>query len=161
MQLLAALQARNAMGGVPPGGGPAALANQPTPGGPVTAPGFAGPQGAGPGSMGGGDTGSDYASMLSDLRRADPNILMRQLTRMKQIFAAMLTFYLESQPNVSGKIARVIPHIDSIISEAQKSASTAGAVRQPIAMGAAQPTPQGTSGGPGAMGAVGPSPMGP
>jgi hypothetical protein len=99
--------------------------------------------------------------MLSDLRRADPNILMRQLTRMKQIFAAMLTFYLESQPNVSGKIARVIPHIDSIINEAQKSASTAGAVRQPITMGAAQPTPQGMSSGPGAMGPVGPSPMGP
>ena len=149
MQLLAALQARNAMGGVPPGGAPAAVA-----GGHPT----------GPGPSAGGaspDAGSDYGSMLSDLRKADPGQTMRQLRFMKQILAAMLVHNLEPNPSISGKIAKVLPHIDNIIKEAERASSVNGAVRGPIQMGAAQPTPPNSPSaaggvGPGAMGAAGP-----
>lgn len=157
-QMLAAMTARNTGGGPNPGpgGSPGAVANQPTPGGPVSAPGFGGPAGATPG----GDAGADYlSSVMADLRRADPGMMGRQVNRMKQIFAAMLTFSLDTMPNVAGKIAKVIPHVDAILSEIQKASSVDGAVRNPIQMGAAMPTPQSptsTGVGPGGMGAMGP-----
>ena len=148
------------MGGMPPGGAPAAVA-----GGPPTGPGpsaggapFPGP--TGDISGGGGDVGSDYSSMLSDLRKADPNMLMNQLKRIKQIFAVLLVNYLEPLPNVAGKISKVIPHIDAIIKEAERASSTSGAIRPGIQMGAASPRPTtggaATGIGPGAMGSVGP-----
>ena len=152
MQMLAALAARS---GGAPGGAPGAVAGGP-PGAPGAPPGGAPPGAGAPGGdagggPGGGDnTGGDYSSMLSDLRRADPQTLMRQLHQMKSIFAVLMVHYLESLPNVAGRISKVIPHIDNVIKEAEKAASVSGAVRNPIAMGAAQPTPQSpnASGGP-------------
>ena len=160
MALLSALSARTAMGGMPPGGGPAAVAGGPPPGpGGPPAP----PMG-GPGGPGGGDAGGDISSMLSDLRGADPNVTMSQLKFMKQILGAMLVHNMERNPNVSGKIAKVIPHFDAILKELDKAAQVTGAVRQPIAMGAAM-TPStagggagmGPGAGPGDMGAMGPT----
>ena len=159
MALLSALSARSSMGGIPPGGSPAAVAGgppSPVPGGPSGSP-MAGPGAGGPG--GGGDAGGDFSSMLSDLRGADPAVTMNQVKFIKQIFGAMLVHNMEPNPNVSGKIAKLIPHIDGVLKELERSAQVTGAVRQPIQMGAAMPTPTsgGTTGvGPGSMGAMGP-----
>lgn len=95
--------------------------------------------------------------MLSDLRRADPAVHMRQTRMIKQIFGAMLVHNLEANPAAAGKIAKVIPHIDAILKEFERASSVAGAVRPPIQMGAASLSPQGPIGpGPGPMGAMGP-----
>lgn len=158
MQLLAALQARNAMGGVPPGGAPGAVSGgPPAPAMPPPGAGMPGPGGPG-GGPGGPDAGSDFSSMLSDLRRADPNVHMNQVKQIKQIFAAMLVHNLEPNPAAAGKIAKIIPHMDAIIKEFERAASVSGAVRQPIQMGAAMPTAASggpaTGTGPGTMGAM-------
>ena len=153
MQLLGALQARTAAGGVPPGGGPAAVAG---------GPGGAGPApGGGPDQGGGSDAGSVFNQMASDLRRADPNVTMNQMKQIKQVLAAMLVHNLEPNPAFSGQVARIIPLFDRAMKELERAASVSGAVRQPIQMGAAMPTPPQSAGattgiGPGAMGSVGP-----
>ena len=122
---------------MPPGGGPAAQA------GGVGAPGAPGGQ---PGQPGGGAADA-YAQQVSSLKGADPGGLLRQLQQMKQICAVMLVQNLERLPNVSGKLAKLIPQFDAVIKEAQQAANTDAAVRTPpIAMGAAQPAPDSSSG---------------
>ena len=132
--ILAALQGRTQGGAMAPGGGPAAQA-----GGAAGGPG--GPAGA----------GDQYAQQVASLKGADPGGLLRQLQQMKQICAVMLVQNLERLPNVSGKLAKLIPQFDAVIKEAQQAANTDAAVRNPIQMGAAQPAPDST-GGPQPMG---------
>ena len=116
--------------------------------------GAAGPGGA-PGmqaSPTGASAGDEYSKQVASLKGADPGGLLRQLTAIKQIVAAMLVQNLERLPNVSGKLAKIIPSLDSVISEVQKAQNVNAAVRNPnpaqgglppIAMGAAQsPLPQ-------------------
>jgi hypothetical protein len=101
----------------------------------------------------GGSAGDAYSQQVAALKGADPGGLLKQLTAIKQIVAAMLVQNLERLPNVSGKLAKIIPSLDSVISEVQKAQNVNAAVRNPgqgagqgggmqvppIAMGAAQP----------------------
>lgn len=139
-QLLAALQAR--AGSLPPGGGPAAAA---APSGPMAALAAMGGGGA-PGPAGpGGDTndaGNSFAAMLADLRGADPGMLVQQLRRMQQLMAVMAVHFLGSVPGAAGQMSKMVPQFDRIVKEAQQAAGVNAAVRSPIQMGAAQPSPQ-------------------
>ena len=126
--VMTALQSQSP--GVAPGGGPQAQSN------PM-----------------GGSAGDAYSQQVAALKGADPGGLLKQLTAIKQIVAAMLVQNLERLPNVSGKLAKIIPSLDSVISEVQKAQNVNAAVRNPgqgagqgggmqvspIAMGAAQP----------------------
>ena len=93
---------------------------------------------------GGDDAASQYAQQVADLKGADPNGLMRQVKQMKEILAIMGVQNLNRLPNVSGKIFKLIPQLDSVMKEIQMAANVEGAVRPPIAMGAASPpSPEG------------------
>jgi hypothetical protein len=120
--VMAALQARTQGGQMPPGGGPAA--------------------GATPGQ--GGDPASDYAQQVSELKGADPGMLLRQLKTMKQMCAVLMVQNLERLPNVSGQLSKLIPQFDRVIKETMQAANVDGAVRNPIQMGAANPPQQGS-----------------
>ena len=160
---LAGLQAR--AGSVPPGGAPAAAA---APGAnPMQAllAGNAGPAVGAPGGNGGGggapDMGNDVSAMLANLRGADPGMLVRQINNIKRLLAVLSVHFMEPLPQVAGEISKVIPQLNRITGQAEKAQNVNAAVRgaqqsrQPIAMGAAQPTPV----APPAMGAQ-PGPMG-
>ena len=79
------------------------------------------------------------------------------------VSAAQLGSILDliAEGTISGKIAKLIPHIDAVIKEAERASSVSGAVRNPVQMGAAMPTGAnggaGTGVGPGAMGAMSPA----
>lgn len=126
-QVMAALQARSQGGGAQPGGAPGA-------------------------ASGGDDAGDQYGQMVADLRGADPGALLRQLKQMKAIVAVMMVQNLERLPGVAGKLSKLIPQFDAVIKEAQQAASTDAVVRQPIQMGAAQPSPQPDAAGGGGLG---------
>ena len=99
------------------------------------------PQGSAPGQQAQG-AGDQYSQMVSSLKGADPGGLLRQVNSLKQITAAMLVQNLERLPNVSSKLAKLIPMWDAVIKEIQQAANVDGAVRNPtppIQMGAAQP----------------------
>lgn len=112
-------------------------------------PGQSGPSGAAPppgagGPGGGDDAGAAYAQQVSELKGADPGQLLQQVKKIKQIFAVMLVQNLERLPNVSGKISKLIPAIDSVMKEIQQAQNVNQAVRNPIQFGAAsQPQPEG------------------
>ncbi len=117
-----------------------ALQSQSGAAGPGGAPGMQ----ANPMAGGQGGAGDEYSRQVAALKGADPGGLLRQLTAIKQIVAAMLVQNLERLPNVSGKLSKLIPMLDSVIGEAQKAQNVNAAVRNPqqsppIAMGAAQP----------------------
>jgi len=133
---MAALMSRAGQGGAAPG----------------SAPGAAAGMGGDPSS--GGDAGDQYGQMMSDLRGADPGGLLRQLKQMKAIIAVMMVQNLERLPNVAGKLSKMIPQFDAVIKEAQQAATTEAAVRNPIAMGAAQPSPQPDAAGGGGLTAL-------
>lgn len=111
------------------------------------APGSA-PTAASGGDDSGSDAGDQYTSMISDVRGADPGALMRQLKQMKAVFAVMMVQNLERLPNVAGKLSKLIPQIDQVIKEVQQASTVNSAIRQPIQMGAAMPSPQAPNSGP-------------
>jgi hypothetical protein len=121
--VMSALQSRTAGGGGTPG---------------ATMPG----QGGGmPGMPGGGgdDAGAQYAQQVSELKGADPGMLLRQVQKMKQICAVLMVQNLERLPNVAGKLSKLIPAFDGVIKEIQQAKNVDSAVRPPLGMGAAQP----------------------
>lgn len=128
--IMSALQNRTQAGGGQPG---------------QTMPGQGAP-GGDPSGGGGGDAGSQYAQQVSELKGADPGMLLRQLKQMKQICAVLMVQNLERLPNVSGQLAKLVPMFDRVIKEATQAQNVNSAVRNPIQMGAAQP-PQQASGG--------------
>lgn len=117
--VMTALQSQS--GGAPPGGAPGMQSN-PT----------------------GPSAGDAYAKQVAELKGADPGGLLRQLKALKQIVAAIVVQNLERLPNVSGKASKLIPMLDSVISEAMKAQNVNASVRNPgqgagpIQMGAAQ-----------------------
>ena len=130
--IMSALQNRTANGGGQPG---------------QTMPG----QGGGmPGAPGGGDdAGAQYAQQVSELKGADPGMLLREMKKMKQQCAVLMVQNLERLPNVSGQLSKLIPLFDRVIKEISQAQNVNSAVRQPVGMGAAQPPLQGAPpGGP-------------
>lgn len=127
--IMRALMARTGGGGGVPG----------QPGG-MGMPGMPGMPGAGGAPGGGGNPGDQFASQVSELKGADPGGLIRQLKAIKQICAIILVQNMERLPNVSGKVSKLIPMLDQVIKEAQQASSVNNAVRNPIGMGAAQPS---------------------
>lgn len=123
--VMRALMSRTGGGGGVPG----------QPGG-MGMPGMPGQGGGAPGVPG----GDQFASQVSELKGADPGGLIRQLKAIKQICAIILVQNMERLPNVSGKVSKLIPMIDQVIKEAQQASSVNNAVRNPIQMGAAQPS---------------------
>lgn len=121
--VLAALQGRT-QAGAAPGGAPGAQSGQ-------------------PGQPGAAD---QYAQQVSSLKGADPGGLLRQVNQMKAICAVMLVQNIERLPNVSGKLAKLIPQFDAVIKEIQQAANVDSVVRNPVQMGAAQPQPDATAG---------------
>jgi hypothetical protein len=113
-------------------------------GGPMGQPGAAPGAQANPQQGGAPDA---YAQQVAELKGADPGGLLKQVKAIKQILAIMLVQNLERLPNVSGKIAKVIPQMDGIIKEIQQASNVNAAVRNPINMTAAQPGPEGAGGG--------------
>lgn len=113
--IMSALQSRTAAGGGAPG---------------QTMPGQ---------TPGGDDAGSQYAQQVSELKGADPGMLIRQLKQMKQVCAVLMVQNLERLPNVSGQLSKLVPMFDRVIKEAQQANNVNSAVRQPVNMGAAQP----------------------
>jgi hypothetical protein len=98
----------------------------------------------GPGQSGGGDdAGAQYAQQVSELKGADPGMLLRQVQKMKQICAVLMVQNLERLPNVAGKLSKLIPAFDGVIKEIQQAKNVDSAVRPPISMGAAQPPQEG------------------
>lgn len=114
--LLQSLSARTAGGGVAPGGGGAAAA--------------------------GTDGASDYAQQISELKGADPGMLLRELKAMKQKCAVLMVQNLERLPNVSGQLSKLVPQFDRVIKEVMQAGNVTAAVRNPIQMGAANPPQQ-------------------
>jgi hypothetical protein len=94
----------------------------------------------------GQNAGDIYSKQVAELKGADPGGLLRQLKALKQIVAAIVVQNLERLPNVSGKASKLIPMLDSVISEAMKAQNVNAAVRNPgqgagpIQMGAASPS---------------------
>jgi hypothetical protein len=129
--IMSALQARTAGGGGMPG---------------QTMPGQGGQPGQIPGQEQGPDAGAQYAQQVSELKGADPGMLLRQLKQMKQICAVLMVQNLERLPNVSGQLSKLVPMFDRVIKEVGQAQNVNSAVRPPIAMGAAQP-PQDMGGG--------------
>lgn len=117
--LLQSLQARTAGGGMAPGGGGAAAASP---------------------------DGGDYAQQVSELKGADPGLLLRELKAMKQKCAVLMVQNLERLPNVSGQLSKLVPQFDRVIKEIMQAGNVNAAVRNPasppIAMGAANPPQQ-------------------
>ena len=122
--VMSALQSRTAGGGGAPG---ATMPGQ----APVT-----------PG-QGGDDAGAQYSQQVSELKGADPGMLLRQVQKMKQICAVLMVQNLERLPNVAGKLSKLIPAFDGVIKEIQQAKNVDSAVRPPISMGAAQPPQEG------------------
>jgi len=124
--VMSALQSRTAGGGGAPG---ATMPGQ--------APGM-------PGQPGGGDdAGAQYAQQVSELKGADPGMLLRQVQKMKQICAVLMVQNLERLPNVAGKLSKLIPAFDGVIKELQQAKNVDSAVRPPIGLGAASPPQEG------------------
>jgi hypothetical protein len=128
--IMSALQNRTANGGGQPG---------------QTMPG----QGGGmPGAPGGGDdAGAQYAQQVSELKGADPGMLLREMKKMKQQCAVLMVQNLERLPNVSGQLSKLIPLFDRVIKEISQAQNVNSAVRQPVGMGAAQPPQSGAPAG--------------
>jgi hypothetical protein len=122
--VMSALQSRTAGGGGAPG---------------ATMPG----QSPGPPGQGGDDAGAQYSQQVSELKGADPGMLLRQVQKMKQICAVLMVQNLERLPNVAGKLSKLIPAFDGVIKEIQQAKNVDSAVRPPISMGAAQPPQEG------------------
>ena len=124
--IMSALQNRTANGGGQPG---------------QTMPG----QGGGmPGAPGGGDdAGAQYAQQVSELKGADPGMLLREMKKMKQQCAVLMVQNLERLPNVSGQLSKLIPLFDRVLKEISQAQNVNSAVRSPVGMGAAQPPQQG------------------
>jgi len=122
--LFNAISARNQSGGVPPGGGPQSV------------------------GMGGGDPsinagGGDYAQQVSELKGADPGMLLREIKQMKQKCAVLMVQNLERLPNVSGQLSKMVPMFDRVIKEIGQANNVNAAVRNPpIGLGAANPPQQ-------------------
>jgi hypothetical protein len=132
--IMSALQARTAAGGGQPG--------QTMPG-----QGMPGAPGA-PGGMGGDDASQAYVQQVSELKGADPGMLLRQVQQLKKICASMAVQNLERLPNVAGQLFKIVPSFDRVLKELQQAQSVNSAVRQPIGMGAAQPpSPEGMTAG--------------
>jgi hypothetical protein len=122
--VMSALQSRTAGGGGAPG---------------ATMPG----QSPGTPGQGGDDAGAQYSQQVSELKGADPGMLLRQVQKMKQICAVLMVQNLERLPNVAGKLSKLIPAFDGVIKEIQQAKNVDSAVRPPISMGAAQPPQEG------------------
>jgi hypothetical protein len=97
----------------------------------------------GQGTPGQDDAGAQYAQQVSELKGADPGMLLRQVQKMKQICAVLMVQNLERLPNVAGKLSKLIPAFDGVIKEIQQAKNVDSAVRQPIGMGAATPPQEG------------------
>lgn len=123
--VMSALQARTAGGGGTPG---------------ATMPGQGGQGGQ-------DDAGAQYAQQVSELKGADPGMLLQQVKKMKQICAVLMVQNLERLPNVSGKLSKLVPMFDQVIKEIQQASNVNSAVRQPVQMGAAQPPQAGANTG--------------
>jgi hypothetical protein len=93
--------------------------------------------------QGGDDAGAQYSQQVSELKGADPGMLLRQVQKMKQICAVLMVQNLERLPNVAGKLSKLIPAFDGVIKEIQQAKNVDSAVRPPISMGAAQPPQEG------------------
>lgn len=122
--IMSALQAKTAGGGGPMG-----------PGGQPGMPG------------GGGDSGgAGFAQQVAQLKQADPGMLLQEIKQMKQKCAVLMVQNLERLPNVSGKLAKLIPQFDAVVKEISQAQNVNQAV-QPIQMGAAQPPQDAAPGG--------------
>lgn len=122
--VMSALQARTASGGGVPGGMPG------------SAPG-------GPGASGPMEDGGQLSQQVSELKGANPQMLLDQLKKMKQMVAVLMVQNLERLPNVAGQLSKLVPMFDRVIKEAQQAGNVASAVRDPIGMGAAKPPMEG------------------
>jgi len=120
--LLNSLSARTQAGGVPPGGGPGSI-------------------GMGGESVNAG--GGDYAQQVSELKGADPGLLLSEVKKMKQKCAVLMVQNLERLPNVSGQLSKIVPMFDRVIKEIGQAQNVNAAVRNPpIGLGAANPPQQ-------------------
>lgn len=130
---MAALQARTAggggPGGMPQGGGPAAAAGD------------------------GQDPAAQYAQQVSELKGADPGMLLRQIKTMRQLVGVLLVQNMDRLPNVAGKLSKLIAPFDAVLKEIQQAGNVDAAVRNPIGMGSANP-PQVGSGSPASSGGM-------
>lgn len=99
--------------------------------------------GAAPSAQANPMAGDQYAQQVSQLKGADPGGLLAQVKAVKQIFAIMYVQNMERLPNVSSKILATLKTIDPIIKEIQQASNVNAAVRNPIQMSAAQPSPEG------------------
>jgi TolA-binding protein len=115
--VMSALQSRTGAGAAPPGGGPGAVSD--------------GNQSP--------DPASQYAQQVSELKGADPGMLLRQVKQMKQLVATLMVQNLERLPNVAGQLSKMIPDFDKVIKEIMQASNVDAAVRNPISLGAAQP----------------------
>lgn len=122
--IMSALQSRTAAGG----GG---------------APGMPG----GGGDPSGGDPSQQYAQQVSELKGADPGMLLRQMKQMQKICAVLAVNNLERLPNVAGKLSQLSEKFNGVIKELMQAQNVNSAVRQPVGMGAAQPPQDGVPGG--------------
>ena len=79
---------------------------------------------------------------MADNRGADSGLLVQQLRRIQQLLAVAAVHFLPSVPAAAGQMSKMVPLFDRVIKEAQQAANVNATIRQPIQMGAAQPSPQ-------------------
>lgn len=102
---------------------------------------------SGGGDPGGGDPGAQYAQQVSELRGADPGMLLRQIKQMKTICATLAVQNMERLPNVAGQLFKIAPMFDRALKEIQQAQNVNSAVRPQVGMGAAQPPQDASVGG--------------
>lgn len=89
------------------------------------------------------EDGGQFSQQVSELKGANPQMLLDQLKKMKQMVAVLMVQNLERLPNVAGQLSKLVPMFDRVIKEAQQAGNVASAVRDPIGMGAAKPPMEG------------------
>jgi hypothetical protein len=89
------------------------------------------------------DNTDQFSQQVAEFKGANPQMLLDQLKKMKQMVAVLMVQNLERLPNVAGQLSKLVPMFDRVIKEAQQAGNVASAVRDPVGMGAAQPPMQG------------------
>lgn len=87
------------------------------------------------------DIGDQLAQQSSELHGADPALGLKQLQRVRQALGVLFIQYFQAIPSGANKISKVLATMDQAISEFEKAAQVASAVRPPVGFDMAKQGP--------------------
>ena len=99
-----------------------------------------------PTSTGEDSVGSQLAQQSSELHGADPALILKQLTKIREALGVMFIQTFQAVPGVAGHVSKTLGTLDRAIKEAQNAAQTAIAVRPPVGLSLASQGPNGPQG---------------